>query len=200
MEKSASHENWQLTRREECALVVIDVQSYFLGKLPLDWREPLVQRIAWLMRVARSLEIPIMATAEDVELDGPLVPELADLMPADSPPILNKMVFGLYGQDDTRQAADAIGRSHFVLVGLETDVCVAQSALGLRQGGYRVSVVEDACGSPPPNHDVGIQRMRDAGVTVTSTKSLYYEWVRDLENHHRVQAELNCPVPAGMTL
>ena len=39
------------------------------------------------MRVARSLEIPIMATAEDVELDGPLVPELADLMPADSPPI-----------------------------------------------------------------------------------------------------------------
>jgi nicotinamidase-related amidase len=200
METSRSDENWQLTAREECCLVVIDVQGYFLEKLPLDWREPLVERMAWLMRVARSLDVPIIATAEDVEIDGPLVAELAELMPKNSPPILNKMVFGLYGQEDTRAAVDDVGRSHFVLVGLETDVCVAQSALGLRQAGYRVSVVEDACGSPPPNHDVGIQRMREAGVVVTSTKALYYEWVRDLENHHRVQAELNAPLPAGMTL
>ena len=42
--------------------------------------------------------------------------------------------------------------------------------------------------------------MRDAGITVTSTKGLYYEWVRDLETHHRVQSELNVPVPPGMTL
>ena len=200
MNSNASADNWQLIQREECCLVVIDVQTYFLEKLPLDWRQPLVERMAWLMRVARCLDIPIIATAEDVERDGPLVATLAELMPANAPPILNKMVFGLYGQTDTREAVDACGRNHFVLVGLETDVCVAQSALGLRAAGYRVSAVEDACGSPPPNHDSGIARMRDAGITVTSTKGVYYEWVRDLETHHRVHAELNVPIPAGMTL
>ena len=200
MDANKSPDNWQLIRREDCCLIVIDVQTYFLGKLPLDWREPLVGKMSWLMRVARCLDIPIIATAEDVDRDGPLVPELAELLPAASPPIFNKMVFGLYGQTDTKEAADACGREHFVLVGLETDVCVVQSALGLRAAGYRVSAVEDACGSPPPNHETGIQRMRDGGITVTSTKGLYYEWVRDLETHHRVQSELNVPIPAGMTL
>ena len=200
MDAKTNSDNWQLIRCEDCCLLVIDVQTYFREKLPLDWRKPLVERMAWLMRVAHCLDIPIIATAEDIELDGPLVPELAELMPAESPPILNKMVFGLYGQSDTREAADACGRGHFVLVGLETDVCVAQSALGLRAAGYRVTAVEDACGSPPPNYDTGIRRMREAGITITSAKGLFYEWVRDLETTHRVNSELNVPVPAGMTL
>ena len=80
-------------------------------------------------------------------------------------------------------------------------MCVSRSRpWGYAPRGYRVSAVEDACGSPPPNHETGIQRMRDAGITMTSTKGLYYEWVRDLETHHRVQSELNVPIPAGMTL
>ena len=149
------------------------------------------------MRVARCLDIPILATAEDVDQDGPLVVELAELMPTESPPVFNKMSFGLYSQTDTQVAADACGRNHFVLVGLETDVCVSQSALGLRGAGYRVTAVEDACGSPPPNHDTGMQRMRDAGITVTSTKGLYYEWVRDLETHHRVQSGSMCRCRRG---
>ena len=61
---------------DKCALVVIDVQDYFLAKLPLDWRKPLVERIAWLMQVASILEIPVIATAEDISNDGPLVPDL----------------------------------------------------------------------------------------------------------------------------
>ena len=64
-----------LARNDSC-LVVIDVQQYFLGKLPLHVRAPLVDRIAWVMRVARILDIPIIATAEDVKNDGPLVEPL----------------------------------------------------------------------------------------------------------------------------
>ena len=159
-----------------------------------------MERIAWLMRVARVLSIPIVATAEDMARNGPLVPELTELLPTDSPSVFNKMVFGLYGQQDTREAIEASGRGTFILVGCETDVCVAQSAIGIRAAGYRVGVVENACGSPPPNHEVGIQRMRDAGIIVTSLKGVYFEWVSDLKTHHRVMAELNAPPPAGVTL
>jgi nicotinamidase-related amidase len=188
-----------LIDRNQSCLVIIDVQQYFLDKLPLDQREPLVARIAWLMRVVRVLDIPIIATAEDIANDGPLVPDLARELPADAK-VFDKMVFGLCGQPDIRAAVTAIGRRDFVLAGLETDVCVAQSALGLLDAGYRVAVVEDASASPPPHHDHGIRRMAAAGVIVTSLKGVYYEWVRDLATDAKVRAQLNRPVPPGLTL
>ena len=190
---------WALMEREHSCLVVIDVQQYFLDKLPPQWRAPVVERIAWLMRTAAFLDIPIIATAEDVERDGPLVPELARLLPESSPAVFDKMVFGLWGQEDIRAAVETTGRDCFVLAGLETDVCVAQSALGLRAAGYRVAVVADACASPPPNHENGLRRLEGSDVVQTAVKTVFYEWVRDLETTHRIRAELGTSYPAGLT-
>ncbi|MEI8298760.1 MAG: isochorismatase family protein [Pseudomonadota bacterium] len=188
-----------LIGREHSCLMVIDVQQYFLDKLPLHDRGPLVQRIAWLMRVAHALSVPLIATAEDVERNGPLVPELATLLPAGTA-AFNKMIFGLMAQDDLRAAVDASARDCFVLVGLETDVCIAQSALGLAASGRRAVVVGDACGSPPPHHAHGLRRLRDAQITVTSVKGIFYEWVRDLETLRRLQPQLVSALPADLTL
>ena len=85
-----------------------------------------------------------------------------------------------------------------VVVGLETDVCVAQTCLGLQQVGYRAVAVEDATSSPPPHHDHGIKRMRDAGVTILSTKGLFYEWVRDLETLAKIDEAIQ-PMPGAAT-
>jgi len=188
-----------LIERERSCLIVIDVQQYFLDKLPLHERGPLVQRMAWLMRVARALDIPIIATAEDSGRNGPLVPELAGLLPAGTS-AYDKMIFGLMSQPDIRAAVDATGRYCFVLVGLETDVCVAHSALGLAAAGHRAVVIDDACASPPPHHDHGLRRLRDAGITVTSVKGIFYEWVRDLETYHRLKPQLDVALPEGLTL
>jgi nicotinamidase-related amidase len=188
-----------LIERERSCLIVIDVQQYFLDKLPLHERGPLVQRMAWLMRVARALEIPLIATAEDVARNGPLVPELAGLLPAGTTPF-NKMIFGLMGQPDIRAAVDASRRDCFVLIGLETDVCIAHSALGLSAAGRQAVVVDDACASPPPHHEHGLRRLRDAGIAVTSVKGVFYEWVRDLETYRRLQPQLNVALPEGLTL
>lgn len=189
----------RLFERERSCLVVIDVQQYFLDKLPPDRRALLVERIAWLMRVAHLLDVPVIATAEDVQRNGPLVPELVHCLPPGAPPVFDKMVFGLWGQTNIRAAVEASGRDCFVLVGLETDVCVAQSALGLCAAGYRVAVVGDACASPPPNHEHGLERLRDSGVILTSVKTMFYEWTRDLETTHRVRAKLQVPYPTGVT-
>ena len=187
-----------LDRNNSC-LVVIDVQQFFLNKLPLNQRGPLVARIGWLMRVATILDIPIIATAEDMANDGPLVAELMNELPSGAK-VFDKMIFGLHDQPDIRAAVAATGRSQFVLAGLETDVCICHSALGLMDAGHRVTVVEDATGSPPPHHDAGISRMREAGVTVTNVKGVYYEWVRDLAVNAKVKAQLNRPLPPGLTL
>jgi nicotinamidase-related amidase len=188
-----------LVEREQSCLIVVDVQQYFLDKLPLHERGPLVQRMAWLMRVARALEIPVIATAEDIERNGPLVPDLASLLLAGTT-AFNKMIFGLMSQPDIRAAVDATGRDCFVLVGLETDVCIAHSALGLVAAGHRAVVIDDACASPPPHHSHGLRRLRDAGIAVTSVKGIFYEWVRDLETYRRLKPQFNAPLPEGLTL
>jgi nicotinamidase-related amidase len=189
----------QLFDRDRSCLVVIDVQQYFLDKLPTDERAPLVARIAWLMRVARALEIPIIATAEDIANDGPLVPELAALLPPAST-IHDKMVFGLAGQPSIADDVARTGRDEFVLVGMETDVCVAHSAIGLMGLGNRVAVIDDATASPPPHHDYGIARVREARAVITSVKGIYYEWVRDLATMHRARALVGDDLPPGLTL
>ena len=74
------------------------------------------------------------------------------------------MVWNAAAQPDIRAALEATGRESFIIVGLETDVCVAQTALGLHSAAFRVAVIEDACGSPPPHHERGLRRLRDAGI------------------------------------
>jgi nicotinamidase-related amidase len=188
-----------LIERERSCLIVVDVQQYFLEKLPQHERSPLVQRMAWLMRVAGALDIPIIATAEDVERNGPLVPDLEGLLPPQTT-AFNKMIFDLMSQADIRAAVEATGRDCFVLVGLETDVCIAHSALGLAAAGHRAVVIDDACASPPPHHDHGLRRLRDAGITVTSVKGIFYEWVRDLATYRQLKPQLNVALPEGLTL
>jgi nicotinamidase-related amidase len=184
---------------DKCTLVVVDVQEYFLAKLPLDWRKPLVERIAWLMQVASILEIPVIATAEDIAHDGPLVPDLEKQLHAGAD-VHDKKVFGLCGQSDILEAVRKTERSECVLVGLETDVCISHSALGLLDQGFRVAAIEDATASPPPHHDAGLRRMAAGGVILTNTKGIYYEWVRDLATNTKVQSRINLPTPAGLTL
>lgn len=185
--------------RDRSCLVVIDVQQYFLNKLPAGDGDPLVARIAWMMRVARALEIPLIATAEDIAANGTLVPDLIAQLPAGQS-VFNKTVFGLYDQADIRTAVEASGRNAFVLVGLETDVCIAHSALGLAAAGHRVAVLEDACGSPSPHHEAGLRRMRDAGIVITTLKGMHYEWVRDLATLTKLRAAIGRELPAGLTL
>ena len=185
--------------RNRSCLVVIDVQQYFLDKLPPDWCAPLVARIAWLMRVARVLDIPVIATAEDIARDGPLVAELAGELPPGAM-VHDKMMFGLCGQASILDDVKRSGRSEFILVGLETDVCVAHSAIGLMEQNFRVAVIADATASPPPYHDYGIGRMSAAGAVITTVKGIYYEWMRDLATVNRIRPQIGLPLPPGLTL
>jgi nicotinamidase-related amidase len=188
-----------LLDRQRCCLAVIDVQASFLAKLAIDQRDALVARILWLMRAAKALDIPLLATGEDLARQGPVLPEISALLPPERP-AFDKMVFNLHDQGDIRAAVEAMGRDQFVLTGLETDVCVAHSALGLQEAGYRVAVVLDACSTPPPHHDIAIARLRDAGVTVTNVKSIYYDWVRDLATLATVKPKIGPALPPGLTL
>ena len=186
---------------EDSVLVLVDVQEIFLAKLPEAESELLLDRICWLVGVARWAGVPQVVMAEDITGNGSVHPTIAEALEPDTP-IHDKMHFGLAAEAGILAAVAESGRKTAVLVGLETDVCVSQSALGLLERGFRVAVVADAVGSPGPDHAYGLQRMRAAGVVVTGLKGLYYEWMRSAARSERFQVECreSLPPPPGVRL
>ena len=172
---------------EDSVLIVIDVQAAFTARLPDHEGESLVNRICWLMGVANRLAVPLVVTAEDVSVLGGVVPEVERLLPPGTE-VYNKMVFGLVENPDILEAVERTGRKTAVLAGLETDVCVSHSAIGLLGCGFKVVVVADATGAPGAAHSFGLERVRDAGALVTSSRTTFYEWVRTVDRAKQLRS------------
>lgn len=167
----------------DSVLVVIDAQPGFYGPHRLDVDraafETALARAAWVAGVAAALGVPAVLTEEDAATNGPTDPRIAEALPAASP-VLVKQVFGADANPEIDHAVRRHGRGAVVLVGLETDVCVAHSAIGWRAAGIRTVVVHDAVHSAGEAHAHGLARLRADGVEMLSAKELYYEWLRDL--------------------
>jgi nicotinamidase-related amidase len=182
----------------DSVLVVIDTQGGFLDKLETTQAATLEGRIAWLVRLALALDVPIVVTEEEPDRNGGTAASIDALVPADVTRHA-KPAFGLAACPPIVADLERHGRGTAVLCGLETDVCVAQSALGLDDRGMRVVVVYDAVGAPGDAHDQGLARMRDSGIELVGLKGLAYEWLRTVERAWAIDALLPDP-PPGITL
>jgi nicotinamidase-related amidase len=189
MSKKSSILNSLIDADNSC-LIVIDVQKVFFDKLSKGEAKPLKKRIVWIVNVAVKLEIPVIVTAENIEKNGSIIPELSDVLPLETK-IYNKMIFGLAGDPIILNDVRKTHRDIAILVGLETDVCVAQSAIGLLENGYQVVVVEDAVGSPGNSHQYGLSRMQYAGVLLSNVKSLFWEWLRTVDRSQKFYQQHN---------
>ncbi|MEU6476710.1 isochorismatase family protein [Streptomyces sp. NPDC047017] len=193
-----------LIDRDDCALVIIDVQEDFYPPHRLDVDRQrfheMVGRIVWITSVADRLGIPVVVTEEDPDGSGHTVREIRDALPAGAV-TLPKNAFAVWDNPDIAAAIEATGRTTLVLAGIETDICVAHSAIQLHHAGKRVAVVEDAAYSPGRAHERGLRRLSDRGIETLSTKELFYDWVRTIEaadTFHDTHRDLT--VPAGVRL
>lgn len=180
-------------------LVVVDAQPGFFRK---DWfaeedalsARSALERAAWLVAVAARLEIPLVVTEEEPERHGATEPLIAERLPPRAA-VLRKGTFGLAGEPEILAAVRDTKRRTAVVVGCETDVCVAQSAIGLQGEGFAVVVVEDATFSPGEMHARGLERLASAGVARNHAKGVTYEWLRTVDDAHRVLGESSLPAP-----
>jgi nicotinamidase-related amidase len=193
-----------LIRRDDSALLVIDTQEGFYP----DDRDDIdraafalvVERVAWLAGLARILEVPVVVTEEDPAGNGPTSPRVAAGLAA-SAVVLPKPVFAAGDNPAIAEAIAATGRRTIVLAGLETDVCVAHSALSLIERGFRVAAVSDALFSPAEAHRHGLKRLRAEGVQLLSAKELFYDWARTLADvRELVRAHPELEPPPGFSL
>jgi nicotinamidase-related amidase len=182
---------------DDSILVVVDTQPGFLDKLESETAHALEDRVRWLARVAMYLGVPTVVTEEESDRNGATSEAVRSILP-EGQVRHRKEAFGLTACPEI--VADLVRhrRATAVLCGLETDVCVAQSAIGLLDDGWRVAVVSDAVGAPGPAHELGLARMRDAGVVLVGTKGLLYEWLRTVERAWQLDRALGGDTPMGI--
>jgi nicotinamidase-related amidase len=188
-----------LLERNDTVLVVVDVQGGFLARAWFSEQEALaagaaLDRMVWLVAVAARLGIPIVVTEEEPERNGPTDPRVIERLPAETP-VLRKPTFGLAGTPAILAAVRETARGTAVVVGCETDVCVAQSAIGLRDQGFDCVVVADATFSPGEMHARGLDRLSAAGVARNHAKGVTYEWLRSVQDAHAVLGDAGLPAP-----
>ena len=165
-----------LARCKDSVLIVVDMQEKFLA--PIVNKGQVINRCKFMIEVANLLMVPVLATVQYSERMGGTIPEIAEMIKTAH----NKMPFSCCGSDDFLSELNTLGRSQVVLVGIETHICVNQTAHHLLELGKEVFVVADACGSRGSGHDIGIPRLRHAGVTVAHSESVVYEWLESAEN------------------
>ena len=183
---------------DDSVLIVVDTQPGFLDKLEADAAATIVERIAWLVRLARELGVPIVVTEESPDRNRATDEGVVRSLPPGTARH-DKPAFGLAACPPIMADLERHGRATAVLCGLETDVCVAQSAIGLRVAQWDAAVVSDAVGSPGVAHEQGLARMRDAGVVLIGLKGLCYEWLRTVERSNGVDESLWRDAPNGIT-
>ncbi len=156
-------------------LVVVDVQGK-LAQLMYD-KDNLFANLERMIKGAQLLGIPILWTEQYPEGLGATVPAIAQLMNDGSP--LVKDTFSCCGDGKFAAALKASGRNNVMLTGIETHVCVYQTARDLLADGFSVELIADAVSSrSAANKELGIARMKDLGAGVMSTEMTLFELLR----------------------
>ncbi|HEX4413934.1 MAG TPA: hydrolase [Lacipirellulaceae bacterium] len=166
----------ELMNRSDSAFLVIDAQEKLLSVVP-D-RKRIVWNIRRLLDAAKELGVAIAGTEQYPDRLSPTVPELKERL--GSAP--DKLCFsaGVCGDVFERWKAD--GRFRVLLTGIETHVCVLQTALDLAAAGFEVYVAVDAVGARKAvDHDTALRRMELAGVVLTTTETAMFEWCQTAE-------------------
>jgi len=162
---------------EQCALAVVDIQEKLLA--PIYEKERLLRNSQLLVRLVKILRIPALVTTQYAKGLGPVVPEITSLL--GDAPFFDKLEFSCFGSDRFCAAVKALpGRCNTLLLcGMESHICVTQTALGALERGFLVHVASDAVSARTEwNWKIGLERMRAAGAIISSTEMMIYELLR----------------------
>jgi nicotinamidase-related amidase len=164
---------------QQCCLAVVDVQ----GKLAqlMHGREDLFKNIQILVRAAKILEIPILWCQQCPDALGPTVPDIAQLL-ADIDPI-NKSSFSCCDAEQFNAGLKELARNQILLCGIETHVCIYQTAVDLLRQNFNVNIIADAVSSrTQENKQIALNRLAAEGANISCTEMALFELLKTAEH------------------
>lgn len=163
-----------LLEKENACLLLVDVQEKLTPHV--NQADRLVSRCDWLMRLAAELQVPLLACEQYPQGLGGTVGGLQARLPASC---ISKVDFSGYCEPKFAAQWQALQKKQVVIMGIETHVCVLQTAFDMHHDGIAVFVVADAVSSRHEiDHKVALRRMQHAGIQVVTAEMVFFEWVR----------------------
>lgn len=167
-----------MLNRKNTVLVLVDIQEKLFQII--HEKEALLANLQKLVKGAKVLKIPIIWAEQNPKGLGPTVPELRDLL-SDLRPI-EKRSFSCCGQQKFVQQLKKVQCKQVLVAGIEAHVCVFQTVMDLYALGYEAQVVKDGVSSrTPENMQVGLGRIKDAGMVLTSVEMALFELLKVAE-------------------
>lgn len=169
-----------LSHAKKSQLLIINIQEKLAPAMPKMERDQMISNVVRLVQAAGHLEIPIILSEHYGKGLGATLPEIVAHLPKHTK-AKDKVTFSCCTapgfEEELGQHEE---RKQIIIVGLETHICILQTAAGLQQWGYQVFVVEDAVASRNSHHCTNaLCRMRQGGVQITNSESVAFEWLGD---------------------
>lgn len=164
----------QLLTPESCYLHVIDVQQSLMRQV--QDAEQIIATIGFMLKAAAILDVPVVANTQYKKGLGAYVPELEGLV--NGIPRPDKVEFSALANEETAAIVDRLPSTitSVILVGVETHICIYQTAMGALQRGLTPWIVTDAVSSRrKEHHEAGIERLREVGAIIGPAEMLIYE-------------------------
>ena len=153
-------------------LLVVDMQERMLRHVADQ--ETVVNQTVRMIRAAQEMELPITLTEQYPQGLGPTDQRV--LTAAGAAERLGKQTFSVCGDPQCKERLAALGRPQVLLVGVETHVCVRQTALDLLAARMQPVVLADAVGSRRPgDRQIALDGLRAAGVAVTTVEAAIFD-------------------------
>lgn len=166
-----------LMKRENALLVVVDVQEALVRAMDQGVAQKVIRNITTLLTFAGQMKIPVAATEQYPRGLGKTVQEIQKHLDPVEP--MEKVSFSCCTEAFNAHLG-TLGRTQILLTGMETHVCVLQTAADLVVRGFEVHVVADAvCSRKKPDWKIGLRWMETRGVTVTTTEIVTFQFLRE---------------------
>lgn len=163
---------------ERTALLVIDIQERLSAAMDPERIAAVTRNTIILLQAARTLALPVLVTEQYPKGIGPTLPEIAAAFP-EGQAVHEKVCFSCADVAPFMGALRRTGRKQLLLTGMETHVCVFQTARDLARAGFATFAVEDALLSRTvENHAIGLRLMAQAGATRTSTEVALFDMLQ----------------------
>jgi len=161
-----------ILNRNNAVLVIIDIQDRLA--VVMDQKEKVTVNGLHLIEAAKLLNIPVVVTEQYPKGLGPTIHDIKEALPHYEP--FEKVTFDCCRGDGFLEKIASLRKTHIILTGMETHVCVLQTCLGLLEKGYFVHLVSDAvCSRKKDDYLTGREMMRNSGAVVTCTETVLFQ-------------------------
>lgn len=164
--------------KEEAVLIMVDVQDLLMKQMDQEVGKKVIRNIRTLIAFAQKMSIPILMTEQYPKGLGNTVPEIKRIQGSLVP--IEKVSFSCCGVEVFNHQLHQLTRKQVILTGIETHVCVLQTANDLIQKGYEVHVIADAiCSRRKLDWKIGLRWMEKRGAMISTTEIIAFQLLKE---------------------